>query len=226
MNVNNYYHLPLIYNCPNNKELISTSKSHQITFSQVDNQNQMNHIIEHPMKETKNNENKHDDLLNNDQSENKKKLTKHRVMFKKEDDEKIIQLVKQFGTHNWPIVASYLTEKTPKQCRDRYSNYLVPGYFNGEWSKNEDELLIKLIQKIGNKWSALHKFFPARSPVSIKNRWSYFLSRQNDRIEKDNHECNKNKVDNNLDNNSFCLDKDNWFSFDNNEDILSFSGYE
>ncbi|KAK8840207.1 hypothetical protein M9Y10_031151 [Tritrichomonas musculus] len=109
------------------------------------------------------------------QSTSKKKLRNH---FTKEEDEKIKELVKIFGTHNWILISEFMVGRTPKQIRDRYSNYLIPGIFLGEWSKEEDELLIKLYGEYGSKWSIIQTFFPKRSTNSIKNRWHYFLNKK------------------------------------------------
>lgn len=107
---------------------------------------------------------------------------KSRVPFTNEEDEKIKKLTEKFGTRNWPLIASFIEGRTPKQCRDRYSNYLIPGFFQGQWTKEEDELLTKLYIQNGPKWSFLQKSFPSRSANSIKNRWQYFLLRQDKNV--------------------------------------------
>lgn len=101
-----------------------------------------------------------------------------RILFTKEEDDRIKQLVAHFGTGHWNLVANYMERRTAKQCRDRYLNYLIPGCFQGEWSKSEDDLLIKLYKEIGPRWSVIQKYFPNRGPNSIKNRWNYFISKQ------------------------------------------------
>lgn len=98
-----------------------------------------------------------------------------RFHFTKEEDERLKYLVNIFGRKNWQIISSFMNERSAKQCRDRYCNYLIPGFFNGEWSKEEDELLIKLYNEIGSKWSVIQKYFPKRSSNSVKNRLHYFL---------------------------------------------------
>ncbi|KAK8867199.1 hypothetical protein M9Y10_010176 [Tritrichomonas musculus] len=116
---------------------------------------------------------------------NKKNIRSH---FTKEEDQKIKELVKKFGTKNWSIVSAFMNGRTAKQCRDRYSNYLIPGIFQGEWSKEEDALLIKLFKEHGSKWSIIQNHFPKRSSNSIKNRWYYFLQKtinlENDKEEE------------------------------------------
>lgn len=107
-----------------------------------------------------------------------KKIRKKRVPFTLDEDEKLKNLVNRFGVGNWSLISKFMTERTPKQCRDRYCNYLAPGYFKGEWTKEEDELLVRLYYLYGPKWASLKQHFTGRSPNSLKNRWNYFLSYQ------------------------------------------------
>lgn len=124
-----------------------------------------------------------------------------RTHFTKEEDERIKDLVKQFGTKNWSIIASFMNGRSAKQCRDRYSNYLVPGFFQGEWSNEEDELLKKLYKENGSKWSIIQTYFPNRSSNSIKNRWYYFLrnnKKNDDNVGKETKEVStpeNNKIE-------------------------------
>ena len=126
-------------------------------------------------------------IQNNFNDKNKTKKT----YFNKEEDEKIKHLVKIFGTHNWEFIAHFMEGRTSKQCRDRYSNYLIPGFSKREWTIEEDELLIKLYNNNGSRWSVIQKSFPNRSQNSIKNRWNYLLRINNKTISKKkiiNHE--------------------------------------
>lgn len=133
-----------------------------------------------------------------------------RVHFTKQEDEKLKELVKIYGIKNWSLISSLMVGRTAKQCRDRYSNYLVPGFFQGEWSKEEDELLMKLYNEYGSKWSIIQTHFPNRSSNSIKNRWYYFLRKNNeflpvdgyknvDSVEEGNITQTTNKIDVQLD---------------------------
>lgn len=119
------------------------------------------------------NNNMNSNLLH--QCTNKKKLRNH---FTKEEDIRITELVKIFGTHNWILISQFMKGRSPKQIRDRYSNYLMPGIFHGDWTKEEDELLIKLYSEHGSKWTIIQNFLPNRSTNSIKNRWYYFLNKK------------------------------------------------
>lgn len=133
--------------------------------------------------------------LNKPQYSNNHKAT--RVKFTKEEDDKIIQLVDKFGTHQWKLIALCMERRTAKQCRDRYMNYLIPGCFQGEWSKDEDKLLSQLYDQLGPKWSAIKKYFPNRGCNNIKSRWYYFIRKQNMIQSNSNKEDNSNKNDQN-----------------------------
>lgn len=122
---------------------------------------------------------------------------RQRIPFSAEEDEKIKYLVNKYGTHNWKIVSSYMGERTAKQCRDRYFNYLDGDFIKCEWTQEEDNLLKSLIKNIGPKWSIMKKYFPHRNHHSIKNRWQYFLSKQTKKqiyeVENQNFEIEKNE---------------------------------
>lgn len=120
-----------------------------------------------------------------------------RVHFTKKEDDRIKELVERFGKKNWSIIASFMNGRSAKQCRDRYCNYLVPGFFQGEWSKEEDDLLLKLYKENGSKWSIIQGYFPKRSSNSVKNRWYYFLRKKYEEEEnRKKNEEEKNKETN------------------------------
>jgi hypothetical protein len=95
-----------------------------------------------------------------------------RKMFTPQEDALIVMLVENFGQKNWQLIAKALINRTPRQVRERFRNYLSPGLTNGPWSRNEDELLKNLYFEYGPKWSKISTFFKSRSDVNIKNRWS------------------------------------------------------
>ena len=149
-----------------------------------------------------------------------------RIPFTKEEDEKIKQLVQTYGCRQWCYISSFIPGRTPKQCRDRYSNYLVPGLMNGQWTPREDELLTKLYLNLGPKWSKIQKLFPGRSTNSIKNRWNYFLCRQkNDQANKIGSKSNEINRLNQGGNENDDLDFSDFFSL-NDESIFSTQSHD
>lgn len=177
---------------------------------------------------------KESDKSKSSNPENDSTKKKSRIPFTKQEDEKLKYLVRNFGTKNWKAIAFFMNKRTAKQCRDRYSNYLFPGYFQGEWTKKEDDLLMKLYNEFGSKWSVLQTYFPNRSSNSIKNRWFYFLSK-NQQSGIDDDKMVNDVISNNIENpkmefNEFEMPKDmqdnrnNWISANNSELALNQRG--
>lgn len=121
-----------------------------------------------------------------------------RRKFSPEEDEKLRLLVEKQGPKKWDQIAKEMPGRTGRQCRDRYKNYLVPGFFNGQWSEEEDKLLLEMYLQYGSQWSKLSKFFKNRSANSLKNRWNYFVLKKLDRPVNDKNEekCDNNITDN------------------------------
>lgn len=101
-------------------------------------------------------------------------LKNKRRIFSQLEDQIIREYVNEHG-ENWDEVAKKLSGRTPKQCHDRYSNYLREGLKTGPWSMEEDEILIKMHYEIGPKWIKMMKYLPGRSGNDIKNRWHKHL---------------------------------------------------
>ncbi|KAK8885269.1 hypothetical protein M9Y10_040715 [Tritrichomonas musculus] len=119
---------------------------------------------------------------------------KHRKKFSPEEDEILTEMVDKLGPKNWNRIAQFLPYRTARQCRDRYCNYLAPGFFNGEWLKEEDDLLYEKYKEIGPKWVQINSFFKNRSPNSLKNRWNYFVSRMYPQIQSPDQPLNEFKT--------------------------------
>ncbi|KAF6986970.1 hypothetical protein CFC21_004651 [Triticum aestivum] len=63
-------------------------------------------------------------------------------------------------------------------CRLRWVNYLRDGVRRGNFSKEEDDLIVKLHATLGNRWSLIASHLPGRTDNEIKNYWNAHLSRQ------------------------------------------------
>ena len=100
-----------------------------------------------------------------------------RMKFSPEEDAKLTMLVAQYGTRAWNYISSQFSNRTPRQCRDRWNHYLSPTTNTMEWTPQEDTLLHELLTKYGKQWSLIATNFEGRTGVSIRNRCCK-LSRQ------------------------------------------------
>ena len=55
----------------------------------------------------------------------------------------------------WKELSCQMVDRTPKQCRDRYTNSLKPDGKKGQWTREEEENIIRMQAEFGNKWSKL-----------------------------------------------------------------------
>ncbi|KAJ1255075.1 hypothetical protein BS78_K293700, partial [Paspalum vaginatum] len=65
-----------------------------------------------------------------------------------------------------------------KSCRLRWINYLRPDLKRGNFTEEEDELIIKLHGLLGNKWSLIAGRLPGRTDNEIKNYWNTHIRRK------------------------------------------------
>lgn len=99
-----------------------------------------------------------------------------RNRFTHDEDEHLKRLVSLHNPPNWNEIAKYMRNRSPRQCRERYNNYLRPDLINGVWTEEEDILLNQLFEKHGPKWSLISQSFNGRSAVNIKNHHSSIVS--------------------------------------------------
>jgi hypothetical protein len=93
-----------------------------------------------------------------------------RRLFTPEEDALLFRVMVENPFLNWMTVASHLHGRTPRQCRDRWANYLSPDNKNGPWTELEDEMLIAKFHELGAHWTTIAKFFEGRSESNVKNR--------------------------------------------------------
>lgn len=89
--------------------------------------------------------------------------------FTPEEDKKLRELVDLYGEQNWSIISSHMINRSIRQCRDRWTNSLSGNVVKGEWSAEEDALLLRLFKENGSRWKSMEKFFPGRAQYDIRN---------------------------------------------------------
>ncbi|CAH9126297.1 unnamed protein product [Cuscuta epithymum] len=97
----------------------------------------------------------------------------------KEEDQRLISYIRAHGEGCWrslPKAAGLL--RCGKSCRLRWINYLRPDLKRGNFTEEEDELIIKLHSLLGNKWSLIAARLPGRTDNEIKNYWNTHIKRK------------------------------------------------
>ena len=79
-----------------------------------------------------------------------------------------------YGLKNWKAISydlenNFGIKRTPKQCRDRWCNYLKIERFSSIFTNEEKNLIFKNFFEIGSKWSVLSGIIQTKSENQIKN---------------------------------------------------------
>ncbi|XP_009802421.1 transcription repressor MYB6-like [Nicotiana sylvestris] len=90
-----------------------------------------------------------------------------------EEDMLLTNYIQLNGEGNWrslPMNAGLL--RCGKSCRLRWVNYLRPGIKRGNFSREEDDLIIRLHLLLGGRWSLIAGRLQGRTDNEIKNHWN------------------------------------------------------
>jgi hypothetical protein len=112
------------------------------------------------------------------------KTRKHalpRRPFTPQEDALLISLLGTSSFAGWDSVARHFQERTARQCRERWANYLCPEVRTGPWTPDEDLRLGAKVAEIGHAWAAISRAFHGRSENDVKNRWYTHLQWVGDR---------------------------------------------
>lgn len=96
-----------------------------------------------------------------------------------EEDIILVSYIQQFGPANWRNVPTNTgLLRCSKSCRLRWTNYLRPGIKRGNFTPQEEKMIIHLQALLGNRWAAIASYLPQRTDNDIKNYWNTHLKKK------------------------------------------------
>ncbi|PIN13471.1 Transcription factor, Myb superfamily [Handroanthus impetiginosus] len=123
----------------------------------------------------------------------KTKKKHNKGLWSPDEDQKLKDYVTKHGHGCWssvPINAGL--QRNGKSCRLRWINYLRPGLKRGPFSLAEEETILALHQKFGNKWSQMAHHLPGRTDNEIKNYWHSCLKKRATKMAQNAQEQHNN----------------------------------
>jgi hypothetical protein len=101
-----------------------------------------------------------------------------KLKFSQTEDAKLADLVAAHGDQDWTMIANAMANRSVRQCRERWVNYLAPSVINGIWSADDDALLLEKYRVYGSHWKPIASFFPGRTDINVKNHYMTLVRRQ------------------------------------------------
>lgn len=75
------------------------------------------------------------------------------------------------------MIASFFESRTDVQCLHRWQKVLNPDLVKGPWTQEEDDKLVKMVQRLGPKnWSQIALALPGRIGKQCRERWHNHLN--------------------------------------------------
>jgi hypothetical protein len=103
---------------------------------------------------------------------------RQKMKFTEVEDEIIRNAVQTSGPHQWKKFADLLPNRTGRQIRERWKNYLAPNLTTAQWTEEEDAQIAGFVATYGRQWAKIAENMPNRTDVCIKNRFALLTRRR------------------------------------------------
>nr|WCZ68590.1 MYB transcription factor [Osbeckia stellata] len=109
----------------------------------------------------------------------KSSLGLRKGLWTEEEDELLRKCVQRHGEGRWHLVPCRAgLNRCRKSCRMRWLNYLKPNTKRGKFQEDEVDMIIRLHNLLGNRWSLIAGRIPGRTANDVKNFWNTHLAKK------------------------------------------------
>lgn len=95
-----------------------------------------------------------------------------------EEDQLLLQLVREQGPNNWVRISQHMHYRSPKQCRERFHQNLKPSLNREPISADEGLLIERMVNEMGKRWAEIARRLGNRSDNAVKNWWNGSMNRK------------------------------------------------
>ena len=95
-----------------------------------------------------------------------------------EEDQLLVQLVREQGPNNWVRIAQHMHYRSPKQCRERFHQNLKPSLNRDPITSEEGLLIERMVDEMGKRWAEIARRLGNRSDNAVKNWWNGSMNRK------------------------------------------------
>ena len=87
------------------------------------------------------------------------------------EDKLLKEWIRKNGPSNWEKCGIFIKGRNGKQCREHWNECLNPDLIKGEWTAEEDFLIMYFYEKCNGSWKKIIHLLNGRNKNSIKNRF-------------------------------------------------------
>ncbi|KAK7959168.1 uncharacterized protein PG986_004022 [Apiospora aurea] len=89
----------------------------------------------------------------------------------REEDQRLRKAMEVHGS-KWTRVSEEVASRSADQCAKRWQQSLDPNIKHGNWTEEEDDRLIRAVEKHGRQWKQIQEsYYQSRSRNDLKNRY-------------------------------------------------------
>eukprot|EP00898_Chlorokybus_atmophyticus_P000895 jgi/Chlat1/1806/Chrsp135S02138 len=101
-----------------------------------------------------------------------RRVTKKPYFWTKEEDDLLRHAVQLYNGRNWKKIAKFFSDRNDTQCRQHWHKVLNPDLIKGNWTKDEDDIIVTMVKKVGTKkWSLIAEQLVGRTDMQCRQRW-------------------------------------------------------